>query len=197
MCLFPISSHLPISTRTRIWFYWYLWNVLTWQEITQWIITVYVIYLIMVHNIQQILLKAMCSAVVVPHSPIEISFGGSSCYKWNKIIILWHCSFAKWIVWKTSLVQFWTKSSVMYHHHPWFSVGKYKILLSELCLPLSDSSVNHVIPSSRRVPLVIFFMSRATPFVPTFILENITTFYIKFLISNTYQLPCNRDIQLQ
>ena len=34
------------------------------------------------------------------------------------------------------------------------------------CLPLSASSVNHLVPSSRRAPLHIFFISHATPFVP-------------------------------
>lgn len=53
-------------------------------------------------------------------------------------------------------------------------------------IPLSDSSVNHIVPSSRRVPQHIFFIPRATPFVP--IVESISTCHNSKVIVNCLSL---------
>lgn len=38
-----------------------------------------IIYLIMIHNVQQALLKAFLCAIIVARSPVEMSFGGFCC----------------------------------------------------------------------------------------------------------------------
>lgn len=46
-----------------------------------------IIYLIMIHNVQQALLKAFLCAIIVARSPVEMSFGGFCC-KQNKVIFI-------------------------------------------------------------------------------------------------------------
>jgi len=48
---------------------------------------VYITYLIMIHNVEQVLLKAFFSAFIVAHGPVEMSFAGFCC-KQNKAIFI-------------------------------------------------------------------------------------------------------------
>jgi len=41
----------------------------------------------MIHNVEQVLLKAFFSAFIVAHGPVEMSFGGFCC-KQNKAIFI-------------------------------------------------------------------------------------------------------------
>ena len=41
----------------------------------------------MIHNVEQVLLKAFFSAIIVAHGPVEMSFGGFRC-KQNKDIFI-------------------------------------------------------------------------------------------------------------
>ena len=54
----------------------------------------YIIHLIMIHNVQQVLLKSFLGAIIVAHGPIEMSFGGFRC-KRNKVIFIFSMTFEK------------------------------------------------------------------------------------------------------
>ena len=41
----------------------------------------------MIHNVQQVLLKAFLSAIIVAHGPVEMSFGGFCCKQSKGIFI--------------------------------------------------------------------------------------------------------------
>ena len=48
----------------------------------------YIIYLIMILNVQQVLLKAFLGAIIVAHGPVEMSFGCFCCNQNRGIFIL-------------------------------------------------------------------------------------------------------------
>ena len=47
----------------------------------------YIIYLIMINNVQQVLLKTFLGAIIVAHGPVEMSFG-CFCCKQNRDIFI-------------------------------------------------------------------------------------------------------------
>lgn len=47
----------------------------------------YIVYLIMILNVQQVLLKAILGAIIVAHGPVEMSFGCFCCNQNRGIFI--------------------------------------------------------------------------------------------------------------
>lgn len=113
----------------------------------------FIFYLIMVHNIEQVLLKTCCSSIIIAHGPVKMSCGGLCCKQIRKVF---NCNnpFEKhFLICITS-------------HIFLLSYVFVRVTLQTGFIPLSDSSVNHLTPSLRRGPQQIFYISLATPFVP-------------------------------
>ena len=100
----------------------------------------YIIYLIMILNVQQVLLKAILCAIIVAHGPVEMSFGCFCCNQ-NRGIFIYN---------------FGKECSLYMTNLSWFLYVNFK---NGFHIPLSESSVNHFTPSSHHGPLQIFFIS--------------------------------------
>ena len=124
-------------------------------------------YLVVIHNIEQVLLKTSFSATIIVHGPIEVCLCGFGCHSNKHVLILFppkHIQFfiqTFYIFYYLTFVRELCNQLIPLSCRSPLHISKYNVIMTLQCY--NKSSFKHPLsnkPFAPLLPLLLFFTMR-------------------------------------